>query len=400
MPEITSVQRIQEKLRDFEVRVDGAIVAANALVRIKTDADGLLARITATSTKGDQFFERLELSRRDLQQLHNDCIVVKAQVDGVLADAVKARDSVLREVGDAIRAIDGKLNAAEERLKKASRESLADHAQLLTRLDASTKSNAEIAERARGSVDQATSRIDELLQTLRDELQDEVRAKLTGAEQLLESEVERIEKYLTLEQSTSREQVEKRIGSHERSAQEEMAAFKEDVKRGLAEQKRGIDREITEFLDKQNRLVENLTQQIDSYARLSQVQSAELTAANAKLAAFESSFREFQSSSERSRARETETANAIQAQAVEIATANKKLAELFVAFREHKLGVESQFVTFSAALSEIKLAQSKFDSQSARVDAAESSLRDTAEQLNQTIDKLKQLPWPIGAKFK
>ena len=51
MPEIANVERIREKLREFEERVDGAVAAAKTLTRIKSDAEKLLTNIEGVSTK-------------------------------------------------------------------------------------------------------------------------------------------------------------------------------------------------------------------------------------------------------------------------------------------------------------------------------------------------------------
>ena len=60
MPEITSVETIRAKLREFEERVDGAITAAKTLARIKTDAEKLLTEIQGISTKSELSLQKAE----------------------------------------------------------------------------------------------------------------------------------------------------------------------------------------------------------------------------------------------------------------------------------------------------------------------------------------------------
>ena len=154
---------------------------------------------------------------------------------------------------------------------------------MLRRLDTSTRANADVAAKAQSTVAQTAARLDGMLATLREELHAEVHSKLTRAEELLESEAERVEKYLEQEQKTLRESVERQAGNHERLLHEEMTTFKEDMKRTLAEHQQLNDRQLTDFLNKQNALVQNLSQQIDSFNRVSQAQSADLATTNGKV---------------------------------------------------------------------------------------------------------------------
>ena len=62
------------------------------------------------------------------------------------------------------------------------------------------------------------------------------------------------------------------------------------MQRSLTEHQQALDDQLTEFLNKQNALVQNLNQQIDSYSSASQAQSADLVATNTKLGELSSAF--------------------------------------------------------------------------------------------------------------
>lgn len=350
MPEIATVERVRDKLREFDERVDGAISAAKTLARVKADAEKLLTEIQNVSNKSEQSLQKAEAVRLQFQQLQSNWETLKQQIDKAQADSKETRKLILSELDAAIQSLGSKVAEAEERLKATNRASLAEQAELLKRLDANTKSNAALAAKAQSSVVETASRLGGLLATLREELQTEVRAKLTGAEELLESELQRVEKYLEKEQTTLRQ-----------SVQEETAAFRAEMKHNLTEHQQGVDRQLTEFLNKQNALIQNLTQQIDSFNRVTQTQSSELAATNSRL------------------------------------------DELASAFGSHKASAERELAALATDAGGLKsllaTVQDGLRSQSETIASVDSSLQDTTTRFDQTLEKLKQLPL-VGGKFK
>ncbi|MDB6065294.1 MAG: hypothetical protein JWR26_1502 [Pedosphaera sp.] len=347
MPEIANVERIREKLREFEERVDGAVSASKTLARVKTDAEKLLTEIQNVSNKGEQSLQKVEAVRLQFQQLQSDWETLKQQVGKAQTESKETREFLLSELDAAIQSLASKVNEAEERLKATNRASLAEQAELLKRLDVSTKTNADVATKAQSAVAETASRLDGLLVTIREELQAEVRTELTSAEELLESELQRIEKYLENEQAMSRQSVEQQAANHQRTLREEASAFQAEMKRNLMEHQQAIDRQLTDFLNKQNALVQNLSQQIDSYQRVTQAQDGELTATKSKL------------------------------------------NELSSAFGEHTTATSNQLAAIANETTALKnvLAQ------------VQASLADTATRLNKTVEKLKT-SFLIGGKFK
>jgi len=357
MPEITSVENIRAKLREFEERVDGAITAAKTLARIKTDADRLLTDIQGSSTKSEQSLQKADSIRIQLQQLQREWEALKQQVDKSQTESRETRELV----DSAIQSLGKKVAEAEERLKATNKTSLAEQADLLKRLDASTRANADVAAKAQSIVAETAGRLDGLLGTLRDELHIEVHGKLTKAEELLESEAQRVEKYLEQEQETLRKTVESKAENHERLLREEIGTFKEEMQRNLAQHQQAIDRQLTDFLNKQNAMVQNLSQQIDSFNRVSQAQSADLAATNTKL------------------------------------------IELSSGFNAHKATAANELAALATRISELKAlltqVQAGLCSQGESISTLDSSLQETSTQMSQTLDKLRHLPL-VGGKFK
>lgn len=361
MPEITSVEAIRAKLHQFDERVDGAITAAKALAHIKADAEKLLTDIQSISTKSEQSLQKADGVRLQLQELHSDWEELKQQVDGAQTESKETRELLLSELDSAIQLLGKKVTEAEERLRTTNKASLAEQADLLRRLDGNTRDNADVAAKAQSAVAETATRLDGLLATLRDELHAEVHGKLNKAEELLESEAQRVEKYLEQEQKALNELVERKAGNHERLLREEMTAFKDEMKRHLVDHQQGIDRQLTDFLNKQNALVQNLSQQIDSFNRVTLAQGADL------------------------------------------ATTNAKLTELSSASNAHKATTAQELSALAIAITELRTVLTETNatvrSQAGSITALDSSLQATSTCLNETLEKLKQLPL-LGSRFK
>lgn len=359
MPEITSVETIRAKLREFEYRVDGAMTAASALARIRTDAEKLIAHIEGIEKKSEKADARLENSfgkaediRLQLSQLQKDWEMLKQQLDNAQGESRKISATLLSQLDSATQSLAKKVAEAEERLKAANKTSLAEQADLFRRLAASTRANAEIAEKSQSSVAETGARLGGLLRTLRDDLQAEVQGRLVSSEKRLESEAQRIEAHLEQVQGTLRKAVESKAENYQRLLREEMSCFKADIQRDLVQQEQAIDRRLTDFLNKQNAMVQNLSQQIDSFNRASQAQSADLQITNTKLSEFAS------------------------------------------AFDTQKETQVRQLLALTGGVSELRLlltkAEAKIDSQEGAITALGQMSQNTAKRLDQTLEKLKK----------
>ena len=220
-----------------------------------------------------------------MNQLQHDWETLKQQVERTQGESRKIGDTLHSKLDSAIQSFGKKLADAEERLKASNKTSLAEQADLLKRLAASTQANADVVVHAQSFVAETGAKIDALLATLRGDLQAEVQGKFAKAKEQLESEAQRLEKKIEQELETLRKVIESKAENYQRLLREEMSAFKAEMQHNLALHEQGIDRRLTEFLSKQNVMVQNLSQQIDSFHRVSQAQSADLDVANSKISA-------------------------------------------------------------------------------------------------------------------
>lgn len=336
MPEITSVEEIRKKVQQFDALMDGAIAAARTLARVKTDAEQRLQALEGLSDKGDQALRRAAGIRSRLQEIQAEWGWLKQEVAKAQTDAEQTRDSLRAELDHVTQSLSKSLAEAEQRLRSTNQTSLDEQAELLQRLELETRNNAQMAEQASAVARDRANDLDELLATLRYELKGDVSTRLQDAEDRLESQFQDV-----------RNRLDTQSERHGRLLQTEIDAFKDAVKHDLAEHEGKIDRQITEFLNKQNALVQNLTQQIDSFHRVSRTQSEDIDATRASLNELASQFNRDRAATTRERA------------------------------------------TLAEEIRELK----------ARVEKVELSLIDVAERLKSTLDKLKTLPM-VGSKFK
>ncbi|HSA45385.1 MAG TPA: hypothetical protein P5552_02510 [Candidatus Competibacteraceae bacterium] len=261
MPEITSVETIRAKLREFDERMDGAISAAKTLRNIKVDAEKILADIQGVSTKSELLLKKIEYAESEFKKSQQNWQTLKQEVEDSLAKSSDTRDSLHSELNKTIKLIEEKLLESEKNLKEKNKELLMEQADLLKQLDGSTRENAKIAMDAKGVVVEKTEALNKILDTIQDQLQIEIRTKLFDAEKQIDLNFKEIES-----------KIEQRIDS-----------FKQEMKSDLSKHQQAIDHQLTQFLNRQNALIHNLTQQIDGYSRVSQAQAAEISVLNSRL---------------------------------------------------------------------------------------------------------------------
>lgn len=296
-PEITSVEAIRAKLREFEQRMDGAIAAAHALTRINADAEKLLvhikgveAKTNKTDTKIQRSLEDAERASLQLNRLHEDWKTLKQQLETAQNDTRAIGKTLLSQLDKAVHSLARQVVDAEERLKSVNKLSQAEQTDLFSQLAASSKTNANAAEKAQSFVANTAMQLNNLLVTLRENLQDEIHDQFEKSEKLIESEVQRIEAHLEQTQGTLLNTVEITAESYQQQLREEMTAFKADIQRNLVFQEQAIDRRLTDFLNKQNAMVQNLSQQIDSFNRSSQAQSTNIGIVQTRVAELAQAF--------------------------------------------------------------------------------------------------------------
>jgi chromosome segregation ATPase len=336
MPEITSVEAIRQKLQQFDAQVDGAIAAAQAIKRVKSDSEKQLKVLEEQFNQGEQALRKADGIQLQLQEIQAEWERLKQEVAMAQTERKQTRDHLLTELDRITQSVGKRLVEAEEQLRSTNRASLAEQEEKLQGIESRIGKNADAAEQANALTQKRANDLEKLLATLRDELQSDVGSKLQDAEDRLESQFQEV-----------RNGLDAQSARHERFLQTEIDAFKDAVKHDLAEHEGKIDRQITEFLNKQNALIQNLTQQIDSFHRVSRTQSEAIVATRTSLKELASEFNTDRAATTRERA------------------------------------------TLAEDIRELKV----------RVEKVELSLFDVAERLKSTLDKLKTL-FMVGSKFK
>lgn len=298
MPEITSVEAVQAKLRQFDEQMEGAISAARTLSRIRSDAEKVLADAENARSQSNEALQKAEAIQALLEQLGGEWNNLKKAFDKSRADSQEIRDLLLSEFDSTLKSLDGKITGAEERLQASHEATLAQHEDSLKRLEGSTRENAETATNARVITTNLMQDAHNLVQTTREELKNNIHAVLGQVQDMLNSQFLSSQKVLedrveaTLGMLNSDFQVVRsamlgQAASQEQLLRDEIKAFKEEMRQGLKEHQQVIDRELTDFLNKQNALVQNLNQQIDGFHRVTQALSSDLAQTKADLAAIE-----------------------------------------------------------------------------------------------------------------
>jgi hypothetical protein len=118
-----------------------------------------------------------------------------------------------------------------------------------------------------------------------------IHTTLRQTQDLLDSQFQSLRKGLEDRVEATLGTVLKQAASQEQLLRDEIKTFKEEMRHDLREHQQAIDREITDFLNKQNALIQNLSQQIDGFHRAAQTLSTDLAQAKAQLSALEISLK-------------------------------------------------------------------------------------------------------------
>ena len=245
MPEITASEAVRAKLRDFEQRIAGAITATRAVAGVKSAADQTLQRIEAAADTAERTVQRVEGFRSSLNALLNEGEALKSKLESSLAASEEGRKKFWSECEAAIGLIQQSLDEAEKRLKESVEASLSKQAETLTRLETSTKTNAQNAEKSTASALERASRIEDLVNTTKTDLENQIHAKLREMEESIGQEFKAINQDLAQQVAHAQAQLLKNLAEHEQA----------------------VGRQITDFLNKQTALVNNLTQHTDVLER-------------------------------------------------------------------------------------------------------------------------------------
>lgn len=323
MTEISSVEAVREKLRVFDQQMSDAISAAKALATIRADADKWVGKMREREAQGEAQIKRMNGINSALKDSRQEWSALNQELHLALTESKEDRRKLADASASGIRSIDTKVTRAEERLLSACEVRFADQKKLLERLDTITSTNAQLAAKSSATASEHARQLQQLLLVLRTDLQNESGRDVLRIEQLLDSKFKALqgdidqrvrssllmleegatsnEQFIRSEASSRRaeqEQFQATIDKHLNSALDSMqqhstsnanavetklAAFKSEVAKSLHEQQEAMSRQITDFLNKQNALVQNLTQQIDSFQRAATVQSTVLGGMQSKV---------------------------------------------------------------------------------------------------------------------
>lgn len=264
MPEITSSDNVKAKLREFDELFESAIDAAKKMVRLKTDAEKMEESIQVTQQKSAKTQEQLQNIKEAWNELKDS--VLKTQ-----ADVLQVKNNILEELDEAKRSLGEHLTAAEERLRNENAKSLIDH----TGLKAASCAYAEKSADDSKTVMERANQLEQLITSFRKEVHGEIKVEFSRSEELIQSMFHELEKNFEEKQQASLNSFTEKTDSLNKGLDDKMTLFKETIKKELFDHQAGIERQVTEFLNKQNLLVQNLTQQIDGFQRSAQTLSTE-----------------------------------------------------------------------------------------------------------------------------
>jgi chromosome segregation ATPase len=313
--EITALAvKAQQSLNDATAAVQQLQQTGETFQRLKTEAQATQAGLEQTSSRVDHELdkalrsiaeklceaeERLrkenqeslsqqrERARHDYERLN-----AEAQTNQAGLDQIRSR--VTDELASAVQSIAQNVREAEERLQRTTAEALSAQAELLKALDEGTRANASTAERAASLADERARQLEQVLCSLQSELHNRISSELSSTEESVKSQLEflRTQAEDNVLSSTQRLHAEfdraaqtlaDTAGGNEALIRQEIDSFKAEMAKSLSEHGKSMDRQITDFLNKQSALVQNLTQQIDSYHGVSNALSAQLKTATTHL---------------------------------------------------------------------------------------------------------------------
>ncbi len=274
----------QAELKETRARVAQEFEAALRAIgdRLATAEERLQAESRETLS------QQAEYAKQDFLRLQSEAEVLRARLEETHA-------RIESELTSAVGLISEKVHAAKDELRQSTADALSQQAELLTRLDESTSVAARRAEVAASQVDARTTRVEELLVTARNELTERAESELLSVQQSVHSQLEAIQvkaeslvhstiASLHAESDKASQALAERAAANEMRLKQEIASFKSEMTASISEQRQSIDRQITDFLNKQSALVQNLTQQIESYSGVASAMSAELATMRTQLA--------------------------------------------------------------------------------------------------------------------
>jgi len=267
MPEITSRDRINRKLQEFENLIEGAIVAAETIIRQKETVSDLMNTMQEEFEESTAIIDHLQKIQKEWEELRNEVAESQANADLSIQILHEKYDQICLE-------LERDFKEKTEELYKINRNFLEEHSQLVDQSRAHAYGTAQAIESANTSVNSA----EELLENVKSRLCSEIDSRMNKNELLLSNSLAR-----------SENQWNEKVCNIEIRITNELDQFKKENDESLKKHQKGIDGSITEFLSKQNILIQNLSQQIDGFSRQMQTFSIAQQDASKKMQFLENS---------------------------------------------------------------------------------------------------------------
>jgi uncharacterized protein (DUF1501 family) len=109
MAEISSVEAVREKLREFDRQISDAIAAAKALAAIRADADILVGKVGDLMVRGEKEIQSLNQIKSTLRESRNEFASLHQELVESIAESKNARQQLESTRASVVLSIDGRL---------------------------------------------------------------------------------------------------------------------------------------------------------------------------------------------------------------------------------------------------------------------------------------------------
>jgi len=254
MPEIINQNRVNEKLREFDAQMDGAISAAEKIVKVRLVAENFEDELKWTTNKIAELHD-------SLKDIHGEWNVLKSKIDKSVTSTNDMKHQADKEVEVVKQRLNVLVDDAAKQLQQANNESLNTHHQYVKESKAAT----EIVSAAKNACNVESTKLKHLLDSARIEYENIFSSKYKAL-------FEEVGKHSEALVRSNQETIDK--------LQQSIAAKQDDFHRQI---KDDIERQLTDFLSKQNALVQNFGQQVDGFQRSLTAQKVDMEQMSSKV---------------------------------------------------------------------------------------------------------------------
>ncbi|MCG3203048.1 MAG: hypothetical protein NFCOHLIN_02965 [Gammaproteobacteria bacterium] len=277
---ITSIEAIQKRIQIFDEQLSEATEAARTLARIRGDASELMERAAELHEMLRRSLAESEGHREALESIRDEWSGLKADYKAAEERLIQAHKSLLASYGEKFQQIEQTASKTEKRVLEA-RDSVIAETKALKEFVVATKMEltSEIRKDFRIELESLKSNVQQVMNGVQQTLNEGVSQRKEAYEGAIkdlnvrlvnanESMREKVSAAVKKVEELARESAARNaqaIVRSEAKVQEVVTSTKKALTRDVGEHKAAFDRQVTEFLGRQNVLVQNLTQQVDSF---------------------------------------------------------------------------------------------------------------------------------------